>query len=159
QLQIQRQLVDKVRTTQGGNQVMKFEYRIQVNSYKGENVKLQVWDRLPLAHETETTGVSLLKASPELSKDALYLREQRPNNLLRWDLDVEPAMNGEKALTINYEFRLELDKQMVINVLQAKEAPELPGIGGALGGQGGFGGGGKGGAKGGGGRGGGGKGG
>jgi hypothetical protein len=120
QLQIQRQMMDKVKSTQGGNQVMKFEYRILVNSYKTEKVQLQVWDRLPLAHETETTGVSLLKSAPELSKDALYLREQRPNNLLRWDLEVEPAMNGEKALIISYEFRLELDKQMVINVLQSK---------------------------------------
>ena len=29
-------------------------------------------------------------------------------------------MNGEKALIISYEFKLELDKQMVINVLQSK---------------------------------------
>jgi len=120
QLQIARQMMDKTKSTQGGNQVMKYEYRIMVNSYKGEKVQLQVWDRLPLAHETETTGVNLLKATPELSKDALYLRELRPNNLLRWDLDVEPTMNGEKALMISYEFRLELDKQMVINILQSK---------------------------------------
>jgi hypothetical protein len=120
QLQIQRLMMDKSRTTQGGNQVLKYEYRILINSYKTEKVQLQVWDRLPMAHETETTGVSLLKATPELSKDALYLREQRPNNLLRWDLDVDPSMNGEKALIVNYEFRLELDKQMVINILLSR---------------------------------------
>lgn len=120
QLQIQRQMMDKQKSTQGGNQVLKYEYRILVNSYKSEKVQLQVWDRLPLAHESESTGVSLIKASPELSKDALYLREQRPNNLLRWDLDVEPTMNGERALILTYEFRLELDKQMIINVLQSK---------------------------------------
>jgi hypothetical protein len=115
QLQIQRQLMDKTKTTQGGNQVMKYEYRILINSYKSEKVALQVWDRLPLAHETESVGVSLLKASPELSKDALYLRESRPYNLLRWDLEIDPSMNGEKAMIISYDFRLELDKQMVIN--------------------------------------------
>src|SRR5438067_5070202 len=49
QLQVQRQLVDKTRTTQGANQVLKYEYRILVNSYKSEPVKLQVWDRLPRA--------------------------------------------------------------------------------------------------------------
>jgi hypothetical protein len=120
QLQIQRQLMDKNRATQGGNQVLKYEYRILVNSYKSEKVQLQVWDRLPLSHETETTGVSLVKATPKLSKDAMYLREQRPSNLLRWDLDVDPTMNGEKAMILSYEFRLELDKQMIINVLQSK---------------------------------------
>jgi hypothetical protein len=115
QMQIQRQLLDQTKSTQGGNQVMKYEYRILVNSYKTEKVTLQVWDRLPLPSETEAVGVSLLKTSPEVSKDALYLRECRPYNLLRWDLEVEPGMNGEKALAINYEFRMELDKQMVIN--------------------------------------------
>ena len=113
QLQIQRHLVDKSRTTQGGNQVLNFDYRILVNSYKTEPVKLQVWDRLPRA-ENETAGVTLIKASPEISADSLYVREQRPNNLLRWDLTVEPTMNGEKAKMVKYEFKMELDRQMSI---------------------------------------------
>ena len=61
QLQVQRQMIDKSRTTQGGNQALRYEYRILVSSYKTEPVKLQVWDRLPHA-ETEAVGVSLLKA-------------------------------------------------------------------------------------------------
>ena len=81
QLQVQRRLVEKARSTQGGNQVLKYEYRILVNSYKS-------------------------------------VREERPKNLLRWDLTAEPEKNGEKALTIRYEFKLELDRQMLIsNVL------------------------------------------
>jgi hypothetical protein len=119
QLQVHRQMIDKARTMQGGNQVLKYEYRILVNSYKQDRVKLQVWDRLPLA-ENETMGVSLVKASPEVSKDSMYSREDRPHNLLRWDLDVDPAMNGEKAQTIQYEFKLELDKQMTIGSFQSK---------------------------------------
>ncbi len=119
QLQVQRQMIDKARTMQGGNQVLKYEYRILVNSYKPDRVKLQVWDRLPLA-ENETMGVSLVKSSPEVSKDSLYAREDRPHNLLRWDLEVEPATNGEKAQTIQYEFKLELDKQMTIGSFQSK---------------------------------------
>jgi len=118
QLQIQRQLMDKTRTTQGGNQVLKYEYRILVSSFKSQPVKLQVWDRLPKG-ETESINVSLLKAAPELSKDAIYLRESHPNNLLRWDLDVEPNRNGEKAVPITYEFRMELDRQMAITGFQS----------------------------------------
>jgi uncharacterized protein (TIGR02231 family) len=117
QLQVSRVLMDKSRTTQGGNQVLKYDYRILISSYKPEPVKLQVWDRLPRA-ENETAGVSLVKTTPEISPDSLYQREQRPNNLLRWDLTVTPAMNGEKAMSIRYEFKLELDRQMLIsNVL------------------------------------------
>ncbi len=123
QLQVHRQMMDKSRTMQGGNQVLKYEYRILVNSYKPERVNLQVWDRLPQA-ENETMGVSLVKTSPEVSKDPLYLREERPHNLLRWDLEVDPAMNGEKALAVQYEFKLELDKQMTIGSFQV---PSMPG--------------------------------
>lgn len=117
QLQVQRAMIDRSRTTQGGNQVLRYEYRTLVSSYKAERVKLQVWDRLPHA-ENDTVGVSLVKSVPEISKDALYQREQRPNNLLRWDVSVDPTMSGEKALAINYEFKLELDRQMSIGSFQ-----------------------------------------
>jgi hypothetical protein len=116
-LRVQRDMLDKSRETKGGNQVLKFEYRILVSSFKSEPVNVQVWDRLPHA-ENETAGVSLVKAEPDVSTDALYVREERPNNLLRWDLKVDPTMNGEKAKQIRYDFRLEMDKQMIIgNVL------------------------------------------
>jgi len=125
QLQVQRQMTDKSRTVQGGNQVLRFEYRILVSSYKAEKVKLQIWDRLPHA-ENDTIGVSLIKTAPEVSKDTIYQREQRPNNLLRWDVTVDPSMSGEKALAINYEFKLDLDRQMSIGSFTSAEvsAPE-----------------------------------
>ncbi len=119
QLQVHRELLDKSRTTQGGNQVLKYDYRILISSFKTAPVKLQLWDRLPRA-ENETAGVNLVKATPDISADPLYLREQRPSNLLRWDLTVEPNRNGEKAVAVNYEFKLELDKQLVIGNLLSK---------------------------------------
>jgi hypothetical protein len=119
QLQVQRQLVDKSRTMQGDNQVLKYEYRILVSSYKTEPVKVQVWDRLPHT-ETEAVGVSLVKATPEISADPLYIRENKPQNLLRWDLTVEPAMTGEKALAVKYEFKLEMGRQMQISNFATK---------------------------------------
>jgi hypothetical protein len=119
QVQVQRRLIDHTRTMQGGNQVLKYEYQILVSSYKNETVKVQVWDRLPFA-ETETAGIHVLKTTPALSKDAIYERESRPNNLLRWDLDVEPGRNGEKAMPISYEFRLDLDRQMIISSFIAR---------------------------------------
>ena len=119
QLQVQRQMTDKSRAQQGGNQVLRYEYRILLSSYKPERVKVQVWDRLPAA-ENETMGVSLVKAAPELCKDSMYLREDRPHNLLRWDLELGPEMNGEKAQAIQYEFKLELDRQMAIGTFESK---------------------------------------
>jgi uncharacterized protein (TIGR02231 family) len=113
-LQVQRQMIDRSRTIQGGNQSLRYDFRILVNSYKSERIKLQVWDRLPHP-ETDAVNVAIAKTTPELSKDALYVREQRPNNLLRWDVSVDPGMAGEKALAITYELKLELDRQMSIS--------------------------------------------
>ena len=76
-------------------------------------MKLQVWDRLPFA-DREVAGIEVIKSTPELSTDALYLRENRPQNLLRWDVDVTPKTHGERAMPITYEFRLQLDRNMVI---------------------------------------------
>jgi uncharacterized protein (TIGR02231 family) len=122
QLQVQRQLLDKGRTMQGGNQVLKYDYRILVSSYKAEPVNVQVWDRLPHA-ENETVGVTLGKSEPELSADPVYLREERPHNLLRWDLKVEPAMNGEKARVVHYDYKLELDRQMTLGGFRPTDLP------------------------------------
>jgi len=118
QLQVQRMITSKAQTTQGGNQALSFGYRILISSYKTDRIKMQVWDRLPHA-DNDAIGVSLMKTAPELSKDAIYLREQRPNNLLRWDINVDPGMTGEKAIAISYEFKLELDRQMTINGFQS----------------------------------------
>jgi uncharacterized protein (TIGR02231 family) len=123
QLQIQRQMIDRSRTLSGGNQSLRYDYRILVSSYKSEKVRVQVWDRLPHA-DSESVGVNLMKTSPELSKDALYLREQRPTNLLRWDILVDSTMSGEKALAINYEFKLELDRQMTISSFESATGPK-----------------------------------
>ena len=41
--------------TQGGNQVLKYDYQTLVSSFKDEPVQVQVWDRL-LHGETETIG-------------------------------------------------------------------------------------------------------
>jgi uncharacterized protein (TIGR02231 family) len=117
-LQVQRQMSDRGKTTQGANQLLRYEYEIRISSFKPERVRVQVWDRLPHA-ESETVGVSLVRATPELSKEAQYTREQRPSNLLRWDVDVAPGMSGEKAVSIRYEFKLELDRTMAISNFQS----------------------------------------
>jgi uncharacterized protein (TIGR02231 family) len=125
QLQITRAMTDRSKTTQGGNQVLRYEYRILLSSYKAEKVKVQVWDRLPHP-ENDTVGVSLIRTVPDVSKDALYIREQRVNNLLRWDVNVDPGLNGEKAMAINYEFKIDLDRQMSLGSFQTAGGASLP---------------------------------
>ena len=97
QLQVTRELLSKTKSLQGGNQVHDLRYQIRIASFKSKEVKMQVWDRLPHG-ENESLGVTLVKATPELCKDPVYQREERSNNLLRWDLEVAPRMRGEKAM-------------------------------------------------------------
>jgi hypothetical protein len=125
QLQVNRKLLDKSKKPQGANQVLSYDYRILVSSYKMEPVKIQVWDRLPMA-ETDVVSISIPKTTPELSKDTLYERDEKSKNLLRWDVTVEPGMSGEKALTISYQFKMELDKQLQVGTLPGASAA-MPG--------------------------------
>lgn len=71
QLQVQRQLVEKSRIMQGGHQVLKFEQRILLSSFKQEAVKVQLWDRLPKG-ENESLNVSLGKVAPDISRSIIY---------------------------------------------------------------------------------------
>jgi hypothetical protein len=121
QLQVTRKLIDKTRTTQGGNQVLKFDYRILLSSYKTTPVEVQVWDRMPHAETAQAIAVSMTpdKTTP-LSTDPLYVRDEKPKNLLRWDVKVDPKQNGEKAFTLDYQFKLELDKNVNIAAFQSK---------------------------------------
>lgn len=118
QIQLDRQLVGKTRSIQGGNQVLTYEYRVRVSSFKDADAQVQVWDRLPKA-EAEMVDVELVHATPELSTDAGYLRDERPKNLLRWDLSIKPGATGEKAAVISYEFKLQYDRNVSIGNFSA----------------------------------------
>ena len=120
QLQVTRTLADKTRTTQGGNQVLNFKYRIALSSYKKEAVPVQVWDRIPHAEAAMTIAVNVVDPTPALSAEAMYVREERPKGLLRWDVTALPTQNGEKALPIDYGFRMELDRNVNIGGFLAR---------------------------------------
>ena len=120
QLQVTRKLIDKTRTTQGGNQVLTFKYKILLSGYKTNSVDVQVWDRMPHAEAVGTIGTSFTMGATKLSEDPLYVRDEKNKNLLRWDVKVEPKQNGEKSLTIDYEFKMELDKNVTIGSFLSK---------------------------------------
>jgi len=71
---------------------------------------VQVWGSAAgLSTETEAASVVVGKVAPELSR-RMYLREHRPNNLLRWDLDVEPTMTAKNAPGHQLRVRMELTR-------------------------------------------------
>jgi uncharacterized protein (TIGR02231 family) len=135
QLQVGRRLVKKTQIMQGGNQVQTFEFRIVLRNYKATDAVVQVWDRLPKADPKDVV-VGLGETRPEPSTDPLYVRNQRPDNLLRWDVIVPARTTGEKVFPITYQFKLEYAKEMAIDYLGSRGLME-----GAIGGMGGMGGG------------------
>ncbi len=120
QLRAARQLVDKTSAVQGGNQVRKFEYRLVIESYKAEAAAVQLWDRLPVAEDADAVNVRLTSPGRELSTDPAYVRLDRPQNLLRWDLSVPAGANGEKAETVTYQFEMAYDRNRTIGGFQSK---------------------------------------
>lgn len=136
QLQVTRRLMSKHRTIQGGNQVLSYEFRLGLRNYRPGPVRVELWDRLPRP-EGEMVGVSLVETSAELSDDALYLRTARMDNLLRWDLEVPEGTVGERALYVNYEFRLEYARDLPPPSFVSGSLREAPIGGGAMGGMGG----------------------
>ena len=120
QLRAARQLVEKTSAVQGGNQVRKFDYRLVVESYKAEPAAVQLWDRLPVAEDADAVNVRLIENSEPLSEDASYVRLERPQNLLRWDLTLPANANGEKAVTVTYQFEMAYDRNRTNGGFQSK---------------------------------------
>jgi hypothetical protein len=142
QLQVSRRLLHKSRSVQGGNQVFAYEFRIGLRNYRGNPVKVQLWDRLPKA-QGEALAVHLVKTSEELSTDNLYQRTARMDNLLRWDVTLLPGTVGDKTVYLSYEFRLEYARDLPQPRFVSGGLREGPIGGGAMGmgGMGGMGGG------------------
>jgi hypothetical protein len=62
-----------------------------------------------------------------LSINPTYLLQERPKNLLRWDLTVAPGQTGEKAATIANQFKLEHARDVAIaNSKTRQQAGGLP---------------------------------
>ncbi len=112
-LRARREMRTKTETTQGGNKVLNFEYQLIVENFGSTPATVRLTDRLPTSKENEVTS-QLIESSLELSKDPTYLKQDRKNNLLRWDLPVPAQAIGPQAATLDYKFQLQFDRQMSI---------------------------------------------
>ncbi|HVT89260.1 MAG TPA: mucoidy inhibitor MuiA family protein [Tepidisphaeraceae bacterium] len=112
-LRTRRELVEKNETMQGGNRVVDFTYRLTLENFGAKPASVRLLDRLPTAKEAEIR-VTLVPPGKELSKDAVYEQGDRKKNILRWDLEVPAQLADDKALAVEYQFKLEYDRQMSI---------------------------------------------
>jgi hypothetical protein len=110
QLNATRQLVSRDQSQQGGNTLVKFNYQLAVENFGKQAAEVRVYDRLPNFGNGDDVKLTLDSGFDELSKDKLYLRTERPNGILRWDLSVEPGSTGEDAAEVNFQYTLEFDR-------------------------------------------------
>jgi uncharacterized protein (TIGR02231 family) len=124
QLRLSRELVDKHTEVKGGNQVLTLNYLIRLRNFSAKPVKVRLWDRLPQA-PSDQVQISLVNGAQALSSDPLYLAQDKPRGLLRWDVDVAAEATGAKAQTLGFGFRLEFDKQLSIDGLPAAAVDQM----------------------------------
>jgi uncharacterized protein (TIGR02231 family) len=113
QLRVSREIVEKKDEIKGGNRVVSFKYRITIANYKTSDVAIRLYERMPAAPRADIR-INLVETSVELSKDRLYLRDQRPKGMLRWDITVGKGSSGADAREVTYSYNMEYDKQMEV---------------------------------------------
>lgn len=110
QLTASRQLIDRDQKQQGGNTLLAFEYRLAVENFSAKPAKVRLFDRLPNFSNEDDVRLTLDSGFDDLSKDAVYLRIDRPQGVLRWDIEAKANASGEDATVVSYRYTLEFDR-------------------------------------------------
>lgn len=116
QLRARRELVDRKTSINGGNREIQLEYRLVIENYKDTPVSIRVSDRLPSSDQERDIKITMDDPKLALSDDKVYLREERPKGLLRWDTEVPARSVGENVHEISYNFSMEFDRKYQVAV-------------------------------------------
>ena len=123
QLRCTRELVEKSDIISWGQRIQTFHYRLRLESYKSEPVEIRLYDRIP-ATKTDELKVTLGEVSDELSDDEVYVRDDKPQGLLRWDVQLAASASGANARDITYSFEMKFAKDAHVGH-EAAEAMDL----------------------------------
>ena len=118
-LKVTRELVDKKTEIRGGNKQLTYTYRFRLSNFMDRDAVVQVWDRLPQT-PNDQVAISLVDSGPALSEDPLYVQHEKSRGLLRWDVSIPAHTSGAEAVSFDYQFRLEFDKNYNIGALPAE---------------------------------------
>ena len=92
-LRAQRELISKEERIQGGNRVVDFTYELTLENFGDTAAAVRLLDRLPTVGENDIK-VTLVKTDEPISTDEAYLKTDRKDGILRWDLDVPAQAVG-----------------------------------------------------------------
>ncbi len=114
-IRTRRELLTREESLQGGNRRSTLKHRLVVSNFHDAPVQIRLLDRIPIAAKDGSISVSLEQESAEtLSKDALYVRMQRPTGVLRWDLQIPANSFGSESYDHEYSYSIELDRQQTV---------------------------------------------
>jgi len=114
-LRTTRALVERSESIQGGNRVVDLTYRLSVENFGSSPAPVRLLERLPKVEGNRSDiKLTVISTGQPLSDDAEYVKGTKRDGILRWDVVVPPGGTGQNALTVEYTFRLEYDKQMNI---------------------------------------------
>jgi hypothetical protein len=89
-------------------------------------VTVRLLDRYPVADRKADIRVTFdAMESPELTKDALYERLERPKGILRWDVEVPAKAGGENAYALEYGYSMEFQRELAVSTPAPAAAEEL----------------------------------
>jgi uncharacterized protein (TIGR02231 family) len=118
-LRASRELVEKNESVQGGNRVVDLAYRLAIENFGQQDAKVRLLDRLPKSKESEVK-VTLVDPGKPLFSEGQEAASHKKTGILRWDVAAPAKASGDKALALEYRFRLEHDKQMSLAGLPTK---------------------------------------
>jgi uncharacterized protein (TIGR02231 family) len=122
QLRARRELAEKKDSVQGGNRITSFEYRLVVENFSNAAAAVRVLDRLPHPHNGDDIRVTLGETTDPVSADKLYVRQEKPSGILRWDIEVPASSAGENAKIVDYHYSVEYDRQYVVSLPASKQS-------------------------------------
>ncbi len=125
QLKATRELVSRNERVQGGNRVLELSYRFKLQNFGTAAADVRLFERLPNAGRESEIRVTLGASTPALSTDSLYLADERPQGILRWDLSVAAQASGTKAQIVPLAFTVEFDRTKVVGSPDAQQEESL----------------------------------
>ncbi|TWU24749.1 mucoidy inhibitor MuiA family protein [Bythopirellula polymerisocia] len=119
-LRAQRELVSKDERIQGGNRVVDFTYELTLENFGDAPAQVRLLDRLPTVGENDIK-VTLVKTDEPISTDESYLKTDRNDGILLWDIEVPAQAVGTKEKILRYTMQIEYDKQLSIIGMPVKK--------------------------------------
>lgn len=123
-LRAARELEEKTTETRGGNRVIQYTYRIRLSNFMDKAARVRLWDQLPQAPSNQVS-ITLTDPGQPVSEDRLYVAEEKPRGLLRWDIEVPANASRANAYTFTYKFQVEFDKNYTIGELPEGVAEQM----------------------------------